>query len=586
MIWSNPAVTADDPGQALWGRFYRTVDESRPVVRPLPVLVHRAELSRFYQDRTPFQRTLVGLHATVAILLLAALLATGVGTVPSALAALVFAIHPGLTASVLRMEGISEVLCLGFILLAVMAMSRAFAVGRTERPWAWMVASWLAMICALLSKEAAFAVVPALLAWTWVGTRPPSDGTEMSEPRPASPTPSTATLLITGTIAVALLALAYRMVSMGQLEEGHNLARFVTPDTGTGMGRRLLFGLAAWAEYARLLVFPLGLAYTYDFLYNASGFAWWARLAGGTLVFLAALIAFVTAISKRHAASVLWSGLLVTGLFAGAGIVGSVGDFASERSMYFIVPGFLGLLAAAWTSRAPHVARTGLVATVVSMLVIGLFTARTMNRNNDFVDENTLQEAQLRDHPDSAEPYFEMGNRFLTLQQWGAARARYEDAIERRDNHWMAWVNLGAAYAGEGETGLAIRCYDRAIQGMEGQQAFASPMARAQYNRALEYMKQNRNREAAEALERTLEIFPNHLLAHANLAFIYANSADYRDQAIEHFERALELETDESKRTVLTKNLRRLQTQQKEAEAKKPIEVDPDQPQGQPQGQP
>lgn len=577
-VWSNPAVTGESLAPVFWGRFYRTVDESRPVVRPIPTAVHRAEVAKFFQDRTPFQRTQVAVHGVVAVLFLATLLTLGMGALPSTLAALVFAVHPGLTSSVLRMEGMSELMCLGFSFLAIMAMRRSTdRDARSGRPWAWMTMSWLALLAALLSKETAYALVPVLIAWVYTSTtRPGPSGASGAKPaRPAASTgPSNSAVLLAGTLAVALVALAHRTVSIGMLDDGQSLAKYVTTDTGTPFGNRLLFGLAAIAEYTRLLLFPHKLAYTYDFLFGATGPGWFARIALGAVMFAASVGLFVAGILRRHSGLAFFGGLLSAGLFAGSGIAGSVGDFAAERSMYFIVPGFLGLILLAWSS-APRPAPQGMVATAVAVVVVGLLTARTMARTNDYIDENTLQEAQLRDHPGSAEPYFEMGNRLLTLQQWTAARNRYEDALDRRANHWMAWVNLGAAYAGEGEAGLAIRAYDRAIEGMSGNPDFASPMARALFNRALEYMKQNRNREAAESLERTLEVFPNHLRAHANLGFIYANSSEYYDQSIEHFRRALELEAIEENRTVLLKNLKQVEKLRDEERARKGTPANP-----------
>jgi tetratricopeptide (TPR) repeat protein len=252
----------------------------------------------------------------------------------------------------------------------------------------------------------------------------------------------------------------------------------------------------------------------------------------------------------------LWLGLTLFGLIAALGILAPIGDYLSERMLYFLLPGLLGLLL--WLhSRviAPRGELWSASAFVLAIMLAGAFGVRTSLREQDHQTWESSIRKQLAIHPESAQAHYDLGNQYLSRGQFTAARTSYERATELRPDLWMAWVNIGASYFAQEEYGLARRAYKKAIDGIGDQRAFITAAARAHYNRALVLMRQNENAEAARDLEMTLEVFPDHMAAHANLGLIYRNNPRHDEQALRHLGRAIELDHDPQRRKVLEESI-------------------------------
>jgi hypothetical protein len=96
-----------------------------------------------------------------------------------------------------------------------------------------------------------------------------------------------------------------------------------------------------------------------------------------------------------------------------------------------------------------------------------------------------------------------------------------------------------------------MRVYEQVIQRTEGRPPFRVLEARAQLNRAMILLTQARNVEAVRGFENMVEVFPEHVAAHANLGMVYSNSEQMDERASMHLNRAMELETDPDRRRTL-----------------------------------
>jgi tetratricopeptide (TPR) repeat protein len=577
VVWGNPAVTGASAVPALLGRFYNSETEFHPAVRPLATLFHRWELGLFHQNRGGFQFVELLLHALVGILLFR-FLALSLRSFPLALiGSLFFTVHPALTSSVLRLPGISEVLALAFLLLSLMA---ALSVLREregqEVPWPRLIACWVLFLLAALSKETVLLLVPVAWLWTWAYSRSRAGevpAVEQSD-RGDETGPSTVAWVAVGITMVAVLVVILRTSSIAALPDHVRTTPDITPDSGETPIHRAVLGLASVVTYLRLIFFPLKLGYTYDFLSGLSGVGLLIRaIVGGVLLLGLAFAAVLAALGGRPRAA-FWTGGTCAFLFGGLGIVAPIGDYASPRMLYFILPMVVGTLLVGYVHLRDRRgwALWDAIAFPAALLVIGAMGVRAAVRAGDFRDQERLIRAEIDAFPQSAQAYYDLGNLYLTKELWAPARLNYEKAVSNREDDWLAWINLGAAYFGEDERGLAMRCYDRALQGIDGRAAFTSAEAKALYNKALVLMQQNRNREASEALLRTIEVFPDHLQAHANLGFIFSNSPEYDEQAKYHLKRALELETNPKRASVLRQRLDDIKKRRAGIEAKKKLE--------------
>jgi len=568
VVWSNPAVTANEPAAIFWGRFYDSRREGhRPAVRPVSVAASRLGYAFFHQDRAGFIRGQIALHCAIAVLL-ALLIATAGGSVAAGgLAGLIYVVHPLGSSQVLRLAGISDLLAM---LFGAGAWWLAWLY--LDRPVSGRKVPAAAAACLLLSigaTETGYLAAAVLLLWAALSWRA---GAGAARAR--------ARTLLTLSAAGTVVALLHRALALTLLPHHMKIGRAVDPDAGLGWLERVWAGLACLPGMFRHLLAPWSFGYTEDGILS-SGVSFLNGLAGTVLL---AGVATLCVSSIRRASkqsgpmqpaepllgraiqppvdprpnrarqTARWWVLILFGVLGYVGVVAPNGDLAPPRLAAVVLFGVLGL---ALTSLAPWVRRghqpspqplasRGIQAGAIVLVVVicGIFGWRTSVRVREHLDWETLVRRQLQLDPRSAQAHFDLGNIYLTRHQFEAAGASYEQALELRPDFWMAWVNLGSSFFSRRENSLAVRSFERAIEGAGEDPALRTVRARAEYNRALVLMQQNRNREAAESLERMLEVFPDHLPAHANLGFIYGNSPTTLEKSRHHLARARELETD------------------------------------------
>ena len=530
-VWGNPAVAGEDLRGALLGRYEYNQDATSDMVRPVATLVNRFREAAFGEDRAPYVWTQVTLHAICASLLAFLVLAT-LGSIPAAvITGVLFVVHPLLTSSVLGLAGIAEQLSLAF------GLGGLLVLGFTLRePWKRGRAGAIAGLLFLFSvgsKEAGFLLLPAILFWILSANPPVTRSGDAWRIR-----------YLIGFLGAGVLGLAFRLVSLGAVSAGAPAIPAVHPDTGLVFLDRTVIGLASIWTYLWLLIYPRSLSYTYDFLPDRFESLGALSIAGAILIFLLLLVLVLLTIRRKTSGS-LWVGFLIFSLLGGLGFLAPIGDFLNERTAYFVLPAFLG--AGAWViTSTPKINTSRWFNVSICVALIGvssIFGLRTVTRVDDYIHQDTLIRASIINHG-SAQAHYDLGNLFLSRGQYSSAREQYEAALEKNPELWMAWVNIGAAFSREEDFSLAMRAYSKALEGAGERPEYRVPMAKAHFNRALILMRQNRNSEALEDLLATVEVLPDHLRAHASLAFIFRNSERFDDQALEHFRRAIELEAD------------------------------------------
>lgn len=553
-IWGNPAVTQPGWSGVGLGRFYDFSTESRPAVRPAATLAHRLEYGTFHQSRRAFQWVLILAHGLTSIALFALFRAQFGSPVSAFAAALLFVAHPALSASVLTLPGLSESIAL--LCSVVVLLAARWALSTSERadgkPWAALLVVWTGLLIAIWSKEIALVLVPTLLVWAWASRPGRSTQTDGGG---ATWRSSSLALLSIGVVAVAVLALIHRLISW-ELVSSAGRAPAIMPDAGEGWARRALLGVAGVPTYLQLAFLPLKLGYTYDFIHGWSGAEVAIRLTLGVLVLAGLAMGLVFAVRRRAAISALWFGFTLFSIIGATGVIAPIGDYLSERMMYFIVPGLLGLgLMLHQRVLAPRGELWSASTFVLAVIVAGAFGVRTSLREQDHQTLEQMIRKQIGTHPESAQAHYDLGNQYLARGQFAAARDSYERATELRSDLWMAWTNIGASYFAQEDFGLARRAFTKVIDGSANDEEYRTAAARAHYNRALVLMRQNENAAAVQDLEAALVVFPDHMAAHANLGFIYRNSPQHDEKALEHLERALELDQDPERRKALEESI-------------------------------
>ena len=304
--------------------------------------------------------------ASVAV---TALVRRGAGERSALIAGLLFAVHPVHVEAVANVAGRAELMAALFSLLAVYGALVRESVG-------WSAG---ALALAVLSKENA-AVVPALIVWGWV----------VGVARPARPK------ALAFVISWAVLGALYLALRTAVLRHSTGFLELAPVFVGAGPLAIRLTGIAAFADVARLLVFPLNLRADYS---PAERTLVDSVLDGRLLLGLACLAVWaalvVLAWRRGRRVEAFAVGWIAIALLPVANLVMPVGVVVAERALYLPSAGFVFALAT-WLERVAR-RRVALVLTVLG--VAG--AARTALRVPVWRNDTTVTFSILEDSPRS-----------------------------------------------------------------------------------------------------------------------------------------------------------------------------------------
>lgn len=535
LIWGNPAVVQADPGSILLGRWQG--GDYRQQVRPLATALRAIEYRIHLFRRGGFQTDQILLHGIVAALVFA-LLHAWLGSLPTGfLGGLLFLFHPAASHSVLMLGGMSEMLSLGLLLAALLAMPRE---ARSSPARGGLLAAAALAGLSMLAKEIAF-VLP-LVAVALVISAPADPGKRRQQ--------------ITPVLVATLAALAWRIAALLATPEPMRRVPAVDPTTALPIFPLLAQAMAGLLVEVSVVAVPLKLTHDYSWLLAVHG-AGLALLALGAVVVVAGAVWVVL---RRGTPGPVraFAVLAVAPLAAAALLAGPSGSVASERNLYVALPGWIGL--ALWGATRLTQKRRDLRPVLLGVAVglVVAFALRTNARIPAFESQEALVAAGLASHPNNPQLIFELGNQKLTNRDYEGAVAEYEKAIAlRRPDFPMASLNQAVARINQDELGLALRILDPVAVRSMHVRSLRMIDARAQYHAGLILQRQERTREAAEAFERTLLFYPNHQGARGNLGLIYVRAPHYVERGLALLRGVLAEETDPDRRILLQKTASR-----------------------------
>lgn len=443
-VWDDTAAIRDNPflvsPGAWWqcfGRDFGLEITRVPVGYYRPLVFLSYILNYAIGDWQPFvyHLTNILLHGlnTVLVFWLVKRLA---GRRTGALAAVIFAAHPVHAESVAFIAGRSDLLCACFMLLSVLATIRSFEA-RHGAHWVWWIASSLAYIAALLSKEMAVALPGVLIAYGLVRRHRLRTLVRLCAPA-----------LI---LALAYLAFRFRFFPMAGLEHvgAFSFAALVR------RAARLLF------LYAAQQIFPviptLGAEIVTRHL--------WVDVIA--VVFLVLLIAAAKPRGQATAA-LIWTGVLLApvlwvNLFTRLDL--------TDRFAY--VPS-VGVCALAGVAAARCWNRYPLSRLVVIILLIA-FGALSFVYGRMWRDAVTLWNASIAYHPQCGRCYFNLGCEYRKRGQPTEAVKMLQMAARLLpDDERRAWTYANMAYvlAEAGKDDLAIATARHSLKLLPQQIAF------------------------------------------------------------------------------------------------------------------
>lgn len=475
--------------------------------RPVQALTFLVEYQSFGLWPVGFHLTSVVLHVAVGLLLYRFASRLLDDPVAGLCAALLFVVHPVHSEAVTYLSGRSDPLAAMFLLAALIWSLPP------RRP----LASLLAFLLAVLSRESAMALLPLLVLVdvSWAARHGETLRGGWGRRVMARYLPY---------VGVVVLCLVVRYAAIGKQTVTYETAAF-------SLGTRLLTMSTVVVDYLALLVFPAALHMERSVPPATSFF-------DPPVLGAIALLGLVTVVvvRLRHRAWPLafgWTWFALA-LLPVANLV-PLSTFMAEHWLY--VPSMGLFMAAGW-----GIARLGawggrpVAVALLAVLVVG-YAARTVSRNRDWRDGRTIYEATLRFAPESARIHTNLGRVFWMAGDSAAAVREFTRAIELEPNDRQtadAYNNRGIIYTQANRPGEAIAEFRRAIE--------LSPRNPALYvNLSIALQNAGRTDEGRRALEDALALDPNNAIAHSNLGNVSFNQGDLED-ARRHYLQAIALD--------------------------------------------
>ncbi|HUN63018.1 MAG TPA: tetratricopeptide repeat protein [Candidatus Sulfotelmatobacter sp.] len=420
-------------------------------------------------------------------------------------AALLFAVHPIHTEAVASIVGRSEGLAMAFVLAA-------WLLHLEDHPY-W---AFVCFALALLSKESAIIFVPLVCAGDLArGVRKP----------------------IFRYAGVALVGVLYLgllwHVQGGRF--GAAAINFLDNPLALFPARlRIPNALRIDWKYLGLQFYPVSLSC--DYSYNAIPL--YAKFSRNALAVVAVLLLLTLWLWTFFAAKKPWflaGALYLIGFSVTSNVLMPTGTIMAERLAYLPSAGFCLFLALLWILFEQRSQRAAWAALVVVLL---LFSARTVARNRDWHDNFSLFNSSVRVVPKSAKMRAGLGDQYMQRGQLDAARSELETALHIFPDYWQAVGVLAVVEARQGHDQEALRTFEKELA--------LTPKTDRDYDLvrvslAAQLIKVNQNDRALTILNQVVQSSPANPRAWANRAVILYQRGQFQ-AARSDAETALHLE--------------------------------------------
>jgi len=211
----------------------------------------------------------------------------------------------------------------------------------------------------------------------------------------------------------------------------------------------------AVTSYLQLIFWPAGLT-----LYHSetlmSRAAYLAR-AGLFIIFIAA----AAYLFKRNRKLFFWPAFFIICLMPMLNPLG-ISSVVAERYAYLASLGICALTGLA-LARISTIKRSRLAAYIIFIAIVSALLTRTMIRNADWKNEDSLWIATVRVSPSSPNAHNNMGDFYSRRGNLDNAVKEFIRAIELKPGYADAWHNLGSAYLAMGKLKEAEGAYKKAV---------------------------------------------------------------------------------------------------------------------------
>ena len=427
---------------------------------------------------------------------------------PPFIAALLFASHPIHTEAVTWIAGLPDVAFTFFYLLSFYL----YILLREGVKRVYLL-SILSFSMAALFKEPAITLPIILIAYDYLVKK--SDETIVAGIKRYIP--------YVGVSGVYLLARYYALRSFAPIKSYDDLSAY----------QSIINVLPLFREYLTCLFWPFDLNLWHTFHRISSLFE-----ANGIFSLVVAFLFFICTVAAYRKNKVIFFSLLLTvvPLLPAFYIKAISGKPFAERYLYLPSFGFVFLLAIflSWAEdKLPRVART---ITIAFIVIGGVYTAVTINRNNVWKDNFSLWSDTVRKSPDISDAHINLGKAYASQGRWDVAMSELQTALQLDPDCVEAHSNLGVVYFSQGQLDRAIAEYQTALR-------LDASNVDAHNNLGVAYKSQGQLDMAIAEYQTALRLDPDNVKAHTNLGNLYASQGQL-DRAIAEYQTVLRLKPD------------------------------------------
>jgi len=205
----------------------------------------------------------------------------------------------------------------------------------------------------------------------------------------------------------------------------------------------------------------------------------------------------------------------------------------AERYVYLGSIGIFAVVAMGLEKIISHKKLKLLGIAMLGLIIIGL-SARTIIRNRDWKNQDTLWIASARTSPSSHQNHNNLGDMYSRHGDFEKAADEFKRAIELKPNYADAYHNLANTYQQMGKGDEALKNYQKAIK--------INPNLWQSYqNSARIYFDRQEYPAAETALKEALKINSQNLTIYSNLAILYLRT-DRQDEAKKILQEALNID--------------------------------------------
>jgi len=481
------------------------VDEG--LYRPLVILTYVLNNQDF--DPLPFHLFNVIVNSVNSVLLFLLVYFLFGKRVLAFFSSLVFAFHPVHTEAVANIAGRPELLCAMFLLLSWLFLEKpGKAIGTAVGA--------VSYYAALFSKETAI-VFPFMVFLA-----------DYAMGRRVTRKANIYKYITLSVILASYLALRWRL--LGETAAGLEPNFVNNPIYHSPLPERIATALSVFVRYLSILVFPMRLSadYSYDHLHIYRSLFHPVPFLGLIFLIVLSSLPLVCRGSRREFGTA--SVVFLVPYFLVSNIFFPIGTIMGERLMYLPSAGFSIAFGAALAALKN---RSGKAASALLILLLVLYSSRTITRNRDWYDDFTVFTSALKIAPGSVKVLCNMA--FLMDERGDRLTGEtfYRRALEIYPDYDAALSGLGKNLYDQGRLTESAVYYKKAVE--------VSPeKASAHYDYGMVLVKLGKYREAEKELTRAIELSSRNPKLYQGLGNLRLSQGKY-EEAIRNYEEAMRL---------------------------------------------